>query len=233
MPVGIGYGLLALSPLGESAVPAAVLAGLYAAVFGCIVAVLLGANTTMVNSPRSIATFLIGSFVLHDIARSSLPFPAGAAPAMLLTLAFMLCFLTGAFQVLFGLLKLGNLIKYIPAPVIAGFQNAAAFLLFASQLDMMLGLPTHTPYSMVLSHLDEAKPLTIAIGITFLRGWASSNGWGRSWDASRPDCPIFTTLPSSGSCWAIRPSFNTCRCSWPARPVSRSSPPSTHYSARA
>lgn len=165
IPVSIGYGLLALSPLGESAIPHAVLAGLFAPVCGCIVAVLLGANTTMIYSPRSVATFLIGSFVLHDIARSTLPFPSSAAPAVLLTLAFLLCFLTGAFQAMFGLLKLGNLIKYIPAPVIAGFQNAAAFLLFASQLDMMLGLPAHTPYAAVLFHLDEARPLTIAVGI--------------------------------------------------------------------
>lgn len=165
IPASIGYGLLALSPLGESVVPHAVLAGLFAPVFGCVVAVLLGANTTMVYSPRSVATFLIGSFVLHDLARSTLPLGADSAPAVLLTLAFLLCFLTGAFQVVFGLLKFGNLIKYIPAPVIAGFQNAAAFLLFASQLDMMLGLPTHTPYTAVVFHLDDAKPLTIAVGI--------------------------------------------------------------------
>jgi sulfate permease, SulP family len=165
IPASIGYGLLALAPLGESVVPHAVLAGLFAPIFGCVVAVLLGANTTMIYSPRSVATFLIGSFVLHDLARSTLPLAANSAPVVLLALAFMLCFLTGVFQVLFGLLKFGNLVKYIPAPVIAGFQNAAAFLLFASQLDMMLGLPTHTPYTAVLFHLDEAKPLTIAVGI--------------------------------------------------------------------
>ena len=165
IPVGIGYGLLALSPLGESAVPDAVIAGLYAPIFGCLVAVLLGANTTMIYSPRSIATFLIGTFVLHDLARSTLPYAAGAAPSLLLVLAFLMMFLTGVFQAIFGLLKLGTLIKYIPAPVIGGFQNAAAFLLFTSQLDMMLGFSAHTPVTALVSHLDQAKLLTIAIGV--------------------------------------------------------------------
>ena len=126
IPVSIGYGLLALSPLGESAIPHAILAGLYAPVFGCIVAVLLGANTTMIYSSRSVTTFLIGSFVLHDLARSSTQYVATAELTVLLTLAFLLILLTGFFQALFGLLKLGTLLKYIPAPVIAGFQNAAA-----------------------------------------------------------------------------------------------------------
>lgn len=165
IPVGIGYGLLALSPLGESAVPHAVVAGLYGPIFGCVVAVLLGANTTMIYSPRSVATFLIGTFVLHDLARSTLPFVAGAGPALLLVLAFMMMFLTGAFQAIFGLLKLGTLIKYIPAPVIGGFQNAAAFLLFTSQLDMMLGYSAHVPVTALISHLGQAKLLTVAIGV--------------------------------------------------------------------
>lgn len=165
IPVGIGYGLLALSPLGESVVPDAVIAGLYGPIFGCIVAVMLGANTTMIYSPRSVATFLIGTFVLHDLVRSTLPYAAGAAPSLLLVLAFMMMFLTGAFQALFGLLKLGTLIRYIPAPVIGGFQNAAAFLLFTSQLDTLLGYPSYTPVTALISQLGNAKPLTMAVGV--------------------------------------------------------------------
>src|SRR3954469_2217672 len=57
IPVSMGYGLLAFSALGEAYVPQALLAGLYAPVFGCLVAFLLGANTTMIYSPRSIVTF--------------------------------------------------------------------------------------------------------------------------------------------------------------------------------
>jgi anti-anti-sigma factor len=165
IPVSIGYGLLALSPLGESAVPHAILAGLYAPVFGCLVAVLLGANTTMIYSPRSVTTFLIGSFVVHDLALSSAPYVRSAEPAVLLTLAFLLILLTGGFQALFGALKLGTLLKYIPTPVIAGFQNAAAFLLFTSQLDIMLGLPQRVPLISLPASVNLIQPLTVAVGV--------------------------------------------------------------------
>lgn len=165
IPVSIGYGLLALLPLGESAVPHAILAGLYAPVFGCLVAVLLGANTTMIYSSRSVTTFLIGSFVLHDLALSQSSYIRAADPPTLLAIVFLLVLLTGSFQTLFGAFKLGTLLKYIPAPVIAGFQNAAALLLIASQLNMLLGLPTGTPFRNLPQDLGNAQPLTLLVGI--------------------------------------------------------------------
>lgn len=164
IPVSIGYGWLALMPLGESAVPHAILAGLYAPVFGCLVAVLLGANTTMIYSPRSVTTFLIGSFVLHDIALSQSSFIRAADSATLLALVFLLVLLTGVFQALFGVFKLGTLLKYIPAPVIAGFQNAAALLLIGSQLNMMLGLPSATLLASLPQRVTQIQPLTLLVG---------------------------------------------------------------------
>jgi MFS superfamily sulfate permease-like transporter len=96
IPVSMGYGLLALSPLGESYVAMAVLAGLYAPVVGCLIAVLLGANTTMIYAPRSIVTFLIGAIVLNGLVNSTVPALKGASPAALLVLCFLLVFLSGS-----------------------------------------------------------------------------------------------------------------------------------------
>lgn len=165
IPVSMGYGLLALSALGEAATSTAILAGLYAPVMGCLVAVLLGANTTMIYSPRSIVTFLIGSIVLHSLMRSSLPALQTAGPDTILALTFLMVFIAGAFQVLFGLLRVGNLVKYIPAPVIAGFQNAAAVLIFASQLKFMLGLTQPIPSLSLAAIGQQVQFPTLLVGI--------------------------------------------------------------------
>jgi len=165
IPVSMGYGLLALSPLGEGYVPLAVLAGLYAPLAGCLTAVLLGANTTMIYSARSIVTFLIGSIVLHNLVNSGVPALRGASSATLLSLCFLLIFLAGAFQTLFGLLRLGNLVRYIPAPVIAGFQNAAAVLIFCSQLNVMFGFKHSVPVLSIPFSLGAAQPLTLIVGV--------------------------------------------------------------------
>lgn len=165
IPVSMGYGLLAFSALGDAYIPQAILAGLYAPVCGCIVAFLLGANTTMIYSPRSIVTFLIGSIVLHSFAKSNLPILQAAPASAILTLAMMLVFLAGVFQTLFGLLKLGVIVKYIPAPVIAGFQNAAAILIFMSQLDSMLGFRQHVILADIPFELAQIQLPTLFIGV--------------------------------------------------------------------
>ena len=165
IPVSMGYGLLAFSALGETFVPQAILSGLYAAVCGCIVAVLLGARTTMIYSPRSIVTFLISTLVLHSLVRSDLPVLQNAAGATLLVLALLMTLLAGLFQALFGVLRLGTLVKYIPAPVLAGFQNAAALLILFSQLDAMFGFRRHVAPWEIGAHLDRIQPLTLLVGV--------------------------------------------------------------------
>ena len=165
IPMSMGYGLLAFSALGEAFVPQAILSGLYAAVCGCLVAVLLGTRTTMIYSPRSIVTFLISSLVLHNLARSEVPMLQGAPAATLFVIALFMMLLAGLFQALFGALRLGTLVKYIPAPVLAGFQNAAALLILFSQLDAMLGLRQHVAPWELASNIGLVQPLTLAVGV--------------------------------------------------------------------
>ncbi len=165
IPVSMGYGMLALAPLGPDYVAYGVLAGLYAVVCGGFTAWLLGANTTMIYAPRSIVTFLIGSLVLQSVVLSSHEALGGLTPGLLLAVVFLLIFLAGLFQALFGLMRLGDLVKYLPAPVLAGFQNAAAILIFGSQINTMLGLSTRTPLVDIPSHLGSIQLLTLLVGV--------------------------------------------------------------------
>jgi MFS superfamily sulfate permease-like transporter len=165
IPISMGYGLLAFSPLGDAMVPQAILAGLYAPVCGCLVALLLGARTTMIYSPRSIVTFLISSLLTQNLVRSNLPVLQEASPATFLTLAFLMILLAGLFQTCFGVLRMGTLVKYVPAPVLAGFQNAAAILILFSQQDAMLGLTHHVAPLDLPFHLAQVQPLTLMVGV--------------------------------------------------------------------
>lgn len=47
--------------------------------------------------------------------------------------------LTGVFQVIFGFLKIGNLLKFIPKPVMIGFVNALGIMMFMAQVDHFKG----------------------------------------------------------------------------------------------
>lgn len=49
-------------------------------------------------------------------------------------------FMAGAFLVLFGVLRLGTIIKYIPYPIIVGFTSGIAVTIFTTQIKDLLGL---------------------------------------------------------------------------------------------
>lgn len=75
---------------------------------------------------------------------------SGAAGAMALVLAslvkshgieYMLAatILTGLLQIILGVFKIGNLMKFIPKPVMIGFVNSLGILMFTSQLQHLKG----------------------------------------------------------------------------------------------
>jgi MFS superfamily sulfate permease-like transporter len=161
----MGYGMLAVAPLGPEYIAHGVLAGLYACVCGGFTALLFRANTTMVYAPRSLITFLIGSLVLQTLVLSAHEALGRLDGSSLLALVFALIFLAGAIQVIFGLMRLGDFVKYLPAPVLAGFQNAAAVLIFVSQINVMLGLTPGVPLADISRTLTSIQPLTLLVGI--------------------------------------------------------------------
>lgn len=47
--------------------------------------------------------------------------------------------LSGLFQILLGIVKLGTYIKYIPYPVVSGFMTAIGVIILVTQLQPMVG----------------------------------------------------------------------------------------------
>ena len=162
LPLSIGFGLFALSPLGERYAGFGVLAGLYSAIIVALVAVLLRANSSIVFAPRSMQAYLISMVVLHLVESEA--YALLQNPQQVLTMIFFVIFLSGIMQAAFGAIGMGNMVKYIPYPVIAGFQNAGAILLLLSQVAPMLGLAHRLEPGRMLLQLQQTQPLTLLIG---------------------------------------------------------------------
>ena len=75
--------------------------------------------------------------------------------AATLLVFFAIILLGGLFQALFGLLRLGTLIKFAPHPVMAGFQNMAAVLLFLVQLGNVLGFDHNVRFTRVFGAIGR------------------------------------------------------------------------------
>lgn len=172
IPVSMGYGLLTIYALGDQYFSYGLLAGLYSAIFVPIVAVLLGADTAMMYAPRSVVAFLLSTIVLQDLVGARVPIIDRTDVHGTLTMVFFIVFVAGLFQALFGVFRLGAVVKYIPSPVMAGFQNAAAVLIFGSQLGAILGLSNAIRPFQIPAHLSSAQPLTLLVGLlTALSMW--------------------------------------------------------------
>ena len=94
--------------------------------------------------------------------------------------------MAGLFLVIMGVMKLGNLIKFIPYPVIAGFTSGIAVIIFIGQMKEFFGLdlklPSHTPQQFwtIIKHLDDANWNSVVLGLLAL---VILMGWPKKWKA--------------------------------------------------
>ena len=123
-------------------------------------------------TPRSVVTLIMAAVIFEGVVRGPAAVAAHGDVQRTLTLVFFIVVAAGFFQALFGALRLGGLIRYIPSPVMAGFQNAVAVLIILAQVDTMLGFRRHVPVGRLASNLALIQPLTLAVGLlTFLATW--------------------------------------------------------------
>jgi SulP family sulfate permease len=101
------------------------IAGLYGAICVGLFAALFGGTPTQISGPTGPMTIVAAS-VFTQFA---------ATP----TVAFTVVMLCGAFQMLFGALKLGRYVNLMPYPVISGFMTGIGCILILMQLDPLLG----------------------------------------------------------------------------------------------
>lgn len=179
IPLAMGYGMFAFVSLGEQYFASGALAGLYTAFIVAIVCVLLGNMTTIVYAPRINTTFFLG-LLIYGLVNSDVPVIQSGGIPLILAVTFTIVLLGGAFEALFGLVRLGSLIKFAPQPVMAGFQNAAAALLFLVQLGNVCGFDYNMPFMQVPFHLESIKPLSVLIAAaTFFVMWNARKLPGR------------------------------------------------------
>jgi MFS superfamily sulfate permease-like transporter len=195
--VSIGYGVLAFHALGDQYVSHAILAGLLGATLVPLAALALGHRGTAIYAPRSMMALLLSTVVLQTIVPARAK-SGGWSVGQTLTVLFLLILLAGVFQALFGALGVGTLIKYIPAPVMAGFQNAVALLILVAQIGTLTGVPAGLSPARLGAYLGAVQPLGLAIGLgTALVIWRM-----RHWSARVP--PVIAGLVAgTGAYYAL------------------------------
>lgn len=132
-------GLIAFAPLGEYGVEAGLSAALAAAIFGNITAIFLSGALLPNEVPRASSVFLFAAFILRVSGDAQLRASATHGVAEILFLAALCLALTGIIQIAFGVLRLGNIARFVPYPVVAGLMTGLAISLVIYELPEVLG----------------------------------------------------------------------------------------------
>lgn len=98
--------------------------GLYTAIIAGMLVSATGGSKYSITGPTGAMTVIILS-TIHSFGIEGL---------------LLAGFLAGAFQILFGVLKLGKVVKYIPLPVISGFTSGIGAIILIGQIPNALGM---------------------------------------------------------------------------------------------
>ena len=139
--------------------------GLYAAMMPAIIAALFGSSWHLVSGP----TTAISIAVFASVS----PFAHPGSPEFI-SLVLTLTFMTGVFQLILGLARMGVLVNFISHTVVIGFTAGAAMLIAGSQIKNFFGLdiPRGTPFFEILSlfvhKINEIDPYVTAVSVLTL-----------------------------------------------------------------
>ena len=166
VPQAVAYAQVAGMPL---------VTGIYASLLPALVAVLWSSSTRLGVGPTALTSLFIGA---------SLVGLAEPGSAQWVSMAVWLALMSGALQLLLGLGRFGWLLNLVSSPVMAGFTQAAAILILASQVPAMVGL--EGPLASVLEH-PVLHPASAAFGVGSLALLVLSRRW-------RPHFPMTFVL---------------------------------------
>ncbi len=143
--------------------------GIYSAIISSILVAFLGGSRVQITGPTG-AFIIITQSILTGYGMNGL----------------MICtMMAGVMLILMGALKLGRLVKYIPAPITIGFTGGIAVTIFTLQVKDFLGLsiesmPTNffAKWGVYLNHISEINYTAVLLGafcILLLVVWPKIN----------------------------------------------------------
>jgi len=132
LPLALAFGVAS----GAGAV-----AGLYGAVILGFFASLFGGTNTQISGPTGPMTVVTASAVTYF---------AGDIDAVM-----MVILLAGIFQIVFGIIKLGQFVRFIPYPVISGFMSGIGVIIILLEINPFVGTDGIGSVLKTLYHLPE------------------------------------------------------------------------------
>ena len=135
LPLALAFGIQAFGGVNDpAAASTGALAGIVGATMLGFFASLFGGTHSQISGPTGPMT-VVAATMISGIWASS----GGNISSVLISMALAGLF-CGLFQILFGIIKLGKYIRYIPYPVLSGFMSGIGVIIILQQLYPLVGL---------------------------------------------------------------------------------------------
>lgn len=139
-------------------------AGLFGAIFIGFFASLFGGTNTQISGPTAPMT-AVSMLIVGGIVAANNGSVEAALPAILLVFL-----LAGLFQIGFGVLRIGGLIKYIPYPVVSGFMSGIGIIILITQLLALFGYNPKNDQVNIDAFMPEVEQVVLDKNLTTHNG---------------------------------------------------------------
>lgn len=134
LPSAIAFGVTIFSPLGAEFGAKGALAGMLGVAALGLVAALFGGTQRLISAPCAPAAAVLSALTIQMTQQ-------GSGVAVVVMTLFLVALLSSLVQIAFGLLRIGELIKFMPFPVVSGYLSGVGLIIVMSQLPKWLALP--------------------------------------------------------------------------------------------
>ena len=134
LPSAIAFGITIFAPLGADFGAKGALAGMLGVTALGLVAATFGGTQRLISAPCAPAAAVLSALTIQ---MSQAGMDSGAVVIGL----FLVALAASGSQIIFGILKIGQLIKYMPFPVVSGYLSGVGLIIIFSQIPKWLALP--------------------------------------------------------------------------------------------
>lgn len=159
LPLALAFGIQAFGGIDDPAAPSmGALAGLVGATLLGFFASLFGGTHSQISGPTGPMTVITASLVSGAWASSN-----GSFDAVLITMSLAGIF-CGLFQILFGIIRIGKYVRYIPYPVLSGFMSGIGVIIILQQIYPLIGMKSPVlVFDMIAQFPEKVTEMTTFI----------------------------------------------------------------------
>jgi len=163
--LAVSLGLLAFAPLGPKYFEVGIYAGFASAIYGQLVAGLIGGAGHPGSGPRASTTMILSALIAVLATDPAIAPSATQGPEVIIAIAGATVVLAGIAQIVLGALGAGSSARFVPYPFVAGFMCGVSALVIIAQVAPLAGVTRADLAAGPASAWHALQPATLFVGL--------------------------------------------------------------------